>query len=239
MEMVYILKKQGEGYVIEHIVPRTEAEEKGLRHLTTICILFGEDKKLIFCERSGRVMAKADRKCPPANVEQRWNALGGHATPTDQCSVGEMISDEIIYASLRKELSEELKMEAGSGEEYTSLEIWENGEIVGYKKAVEFPVPLSAPIKIGMTEHNDPKNMEYSYVFALKISKEQYGKIITADDYSANGKTKHIYMPHACFSKEEIDAPAVKFEDAIMRLYAPENKAVLEKLWQVIEAECS
>jgi len=221
MENLFIVERSGDDVIIKDIAERKYAEDNGLRHLTVICVIFTiEDGKWLLQNRYKRYVtkAKAAKKPIPAPYDI-FNTLGGHCTPgtNDQSLIGEKVTEALLYESLRKELSEELLTKADR---------------------TPFPIPLFAPIPIGLTEHNAPNNIELSYYFALPMTTAQSQQIYTADDVVIDGVKENIIMEHKCFSQSELVALKAenKLEDAITRLYDnPANHKTLQKLRETID----
>jgi hypothetical protein len=247
MEKVYIIKKIGERFKITDTVDRVYAEEKNLRHLTTICVPFlidgGKNKKgkWVVHDRYHKLVAKG--KASPNIIIKSFNLFGGHNNPPENSAhlIGSYIDEAILFDGLRKELNEEILQKTDKKTNVKKLEVWDKGKNTGEKEsAVPYPVPLFAPIPIGFAEYKDKSNTEYSYVFALPLKYNEYKQLIAADDYEIKGKKHDISLPLKYFSENELaammnkNAPKVEICDAITRLFLPVNKTTLEKLRKVI-----
>lgn len=244
-EMLFILKKLDDEYIITGITKRSVAEKMGLRHLTVIVVPFvtdGPDKGCwIIHNRHDKQIAKGKTSAPLS-----LNLFGGHCGPSNDDTIGAIglkVGLDMLREHALRELSEELLYKNGLEKR---LEVWRDGVFTGeYISASQYRVhPELFPI--GFTEYTAKDNVEYSYIFALPVPGVHAEQIIAADNYEKSTSTgtktyeADIALPILFMQESELKRlwrsriPQVEVCDAITRLWEEQNEAVYQKLIEYI-----
>ncbi|MFA0814528.1 MAG: hypothetical protein ACC608_01935 [Anaerofustis sp.] len=246
-ELLYMIKKSDDRYIITGITERSVAEKLGLRHLTVIIVPFvtdGADKGCwIIHNRHDKQIAKGKTSAPLS-----LNLFGGHCGPPEDDIarlIGKTVGPELLRENALRELSEELLCKNGMKKR---LELWRDGVFAGeFLYASPYEVCPESLIPIGFTEYAAKDNVEYSYIFALPVPGSQVEQIIAADNYDkhsqADGITYEtdIALPVVFMTESELKRlwesrdPQVEVCDAITRLWEEQNRAVYQRLLDCIE----
>ncbi|MDR0992910.1 MAG: hypothetical protein LBL87_08480 [Ruminococcus sp.] len=235
METIYQGKKVGAEYIVEDFVDRDYAENNGIRHFTAIIVPFitdGKDKsKWIVHDRTPKLWAKKK----PVRYEKSYNLIGGHIKADDLSLKGKPMPYKTLLEGALAELSEELFQNDFAEPKAVDVEVWENGKNTGRVSQVG-RYNHKELIPVGFTEYTAKNNVEYSCVFALPVPPEDYGNLVSADDY---GKNLNVKLNLEKFSEEQLkdmyeNDPSVEVCDAINRLWLPENAETLDKLRLII-----
>lgn len=247
-ELLYMVKKSDEEYIITGITERSVAEKMGLRHLTVIVVPFvtdGADKGCwIVHNRHDKQVAKGKTGAPLS-----LNLFGGHCGPSDNDIsgvIGQTVGIERLRKNALRELSEELLCKNGMEKQ---LELWRDGMFAGeFLYASPYEVYPESLIPIGFTEYAAKDNIEYSYIFALPVPGSQVEQIIAADNYEKRSQTDgiayetDIALPVVFMAESELKRlwesrdPQVEVCDAITRLWEEQNRVVHQRLIEYIGA---
>jgi hypothetical protein len=246
-ELLYLVGKSDESYLITGITERSVAEKTGLRHLTVIIIPFITDGANKGCwivhNRHDKQIAKGKTSTPLS-----LNLFGGHCgTPEDDVAglIGKTVELELLRENALRELSEELLCKNGTEKR---LELWRDGVFAGeFLYASSYEVCPDDLIPVGFTEYAAKDNVEYSYIFALPVPGEQAEQIIAADNYEKRGQIiesmvyeADIALPVMFMPEPELKRlwekrdPEIEVCDAITRLWEEQNRVVYQRLIEYI-----
>ncbi len=245
-ELLYMVIKMDEKYIISGITERSVAEKLGLRHLTVIVVPFvmdGTDKGFwIIHNRHDKQIAKGKTSAPLS-----LNLFGGHCGPSDDDitgRIGQMVENELLCENALRELSEEFLCKKGMEKR---LELWSEGLFAGeYLYASPYEVCYENLIPIGFTGYTAKDNVEYSYIFALPVPGSQVDQIIAADNYHKYSQTDgkayeiDIALPVVSMAESELKRlwesrnPQIEVCDAITRLWEEQNHATYQRLLECI-----
>ena len=222
MEKLYIAEKVGGEYIVKGFVEREYAEKHGIRHMTTIIVPFirdGDDKgKWIVSDRMPKQRLK-NKNVYKDGVECNvsYNLVGGHCTAEDYKLFGLPIPPAVIEQCAEREICEEVKLDNSD---------------YAHEKLIE----------IGFTEYSSDDNVEYSFVYAMPVYRDDYEKLMFFDDYidKEDGKHKDIKLGKGIYTEEELknmhyNYPNTEICDAITRLWQSNNSDVLGKLHEAIQ----
>lgn len=246
-ELLYLVGKSDESYLITGITERLVAEKRGLRHLTVIIIPFITDGANKGCwivhNRHDKQIAKGKTSAPLS-----LNLFGGHCGPPEDdvaALIGKTVELELLRENALRELSEELLCKNGTEKR---LELWRDGAFArDFLYAAPYKVSPESLIPVGFTEYAAKDNVEYSYIFALPVPGDQSEQIIAADNYEKRGQIiegmvyeADIALPVMFIPEPELKRlwekrdPEIEVCDAITRLWEEQNRAVYQRLIEYI-----
>jgi 8-oxo-dGTP pyrophosphatase MutT (NUDIX family) len=246
-ELLYLVGKSDESYLITGITERSVAEKTGLRHLTVIIIPFITDGANKGCwivhNRYDKQIAKGKISAPLS-----LNLFGGHCGPPEDDVgglIGKTVELELLRENALRELSEELLCKNGTEKR---LELWRDGVFAGeFLYASSYEVCPDDLIPVGFTEYAAKDNVEYSYIFALPVPEDQAEQIIAADNYEKRGQIiegmvyeADIALPVMFMPEPELKRlwekrdPEIEVCDAITRLWEEKNRVVYQRLIEYI-----
>ena len=246
-ELLYMVKKSDERYIITGITERSVAEKLGLRHLTVIIIPFITDGANKGCwivhNRHDKQIAKGKTSAPLS-----LNLFGGHCCPPEDDVaglIGKTVEFELLRENALRELCEELLCKNGTEKR---LELWRDGVFAGeFLYASSYEVCPDDLIPVGFTEYAAKDNVEYSYIFVLPVPGDQAEQIIAADNYEKRGQIiesmvyeADIALPVMFMPEPELKRlwekrdPEIEVCDAITRLWEEQNRVVYQRLIEYI-----
>jgi hypothetical protein len=246
-EQVYIVKQEGDAYVITGTAERKAAEAQGLCHLTVIIVAFVADGEKKGCwllhDRTAKLWAKGDK----SGKSPSWNFFGGHAVVSEGSDVtGTRVSMRIFRDTAERELNEELMRMNGT---QTELALWgkqsADGKtdlpprIIGTMQADPYPVKPENLLPIGYATYTGKNNVEVSFVYALPIPSRDVPALIAADDYESNSEKHNIALPIRAMTEHDLkraaqEEPHTEICDAVTRLWEKENAQTYNALMNTI-----
>ena len=242
-EKIIIAEERDDGIYMAGSISRKEAEKNGTPHLTVVTIAFitdgGNKGSVIVHNRHDKQISKGiDCK------NYSYNFFGGHCNPLNKNTenmYGSPVSDEFMLENMLRELSEEMFISTNEKDtEAVFLKNITTGENIPAKP---FRANGHDLIKLGITIYKSRYDNEYSYYYALPVSKETADTIISADDCEKSDGTKiNIMLQTSFMSLERLEQIYRENRDdteicnAISRLFEKENSSVLKKLKNLIRS---
>ena len=242
-EKIIIAEEKDGGIYMTGSISRKEAEKNGTPHLTVVTIVFitdGDDKGSVIIHNRQEKQILKGINCR----KYSYNFFGGHCNPPDENTediYGSPVSDEFMLKNMLRELGEEMYI--STHEKDTEAVFLKNITSGEYIPARPFKVNGHDLIKLGITVYKSRYDNEYSYYYALPVSKEISDMIISADDFEKSGGTKTNIMLQTSFIN--LDRLELLYREnrndteicnAISRLFEKENSSVLKKLKNLINS---